>query len=91
MSDTRVNDAKASHNEVRAFGSESYRLFQSALHAVFSSVFPVTLMCAGLTWACQLCAHSAVPTPHLCALLSATQITVSTLFEMASIKCFFFE
>ncbi len=32
-------DAKASHNEVHAFGSESRGLFQSALHAVFLSVF----------------------------------------------------
>ncbi len=30
-----LNDAKASHNEVHAFGSESYRLFKLALHAMF--------------------------------------------------------
>ncbi len=40
-------------------------------------------------------AHSAVPVPsptllrHCCTLLSASWITVSTLFNMAPIKCFF--
>ncbi len=34
-----LNDAKALHNEVHAFGSEPCRLFQLALHDVFYSVF----------------------------------------------------
>ncbi len=48
-----------------------------------------------LICACQLCAHSAVHAPsptllrHRCTLLSASQITVSILFEMAPIKCLF--
>ncbi len=48
-----LNDAKVSHTEVRAFGGEPCRLFQSALHTVFTvfySVFPVTLMRAGLPY-----------------------------------------
>ncbi len=103
-----LNDAKASHDEVRAFRSEPCRLFQSAPHAVFYSVFcffffvffysvfTVTLMCAGLPYmGISAIAHSAVlaPSPsllrHRCNLLSASGITVSTLFEMAPIKCFF--
>ncbi len=41
------------------------------------------------------CAHSAVSVPspalvkHRCALLSASGITVSTLFKMAPLGCFF--
>ncbi len=40
------DDAKVSHNEVYAL-SEPCSPFQLALHTVFYSVFPVTLMCAG--------------------------------------------
>ncbi len=46
-----LNDAKTSHNEIHAFGSEPCRLFQLALLAVFygafNSIFPATLMCSG--------------------------------------------
>ncbi len=77
-----LNDAKASHDEVHAFGSEPCRLFQSALHAVFysvffTSVFPVTLLRAGRPYmGIPARAYSAVPVPslallsHHCALLS---------------------
>ncbi len=95
-----LNDAKASHNEVHAFWSEPGRLFQLALHtvfySVFNSVFTVMLMRAAFPFMSMPAhAHSAVLTPsptllsYCCALLSASRITVNTLFEMASINCFF--
>ncbi len=93
MSDTRVNNAKASHTEVDAFGSEPCRLFQLALHAVLYNVFFCDVK-ACCTFLHQLCAHSAVPAPspallrHSCVLLSASWITVNTLFKVAPIKCF---
>ncbi len=45
-----LNDAKVSHNELHAFGSEPCRLLQLALHAEFYSEFTVTLMRAGLPY-----------------------------------------
>ncbi len=48
------NSAIASHNDVHAFESEPCRLFKLNLYAVFYSffysVFPVTLMRAGLSY-----------------------------------------
>ncbi len=96
-------DAKASHNEVYAFGSEPCSLFQLALHAVlqcfFNSVFPVTLMHPGpgLSYmGMPARAHSAGPasSPALLRqtplnLLSASGGTASNLFEMALIFFFF--
>ncbi len=68
-----------SQNELHAFGSE-----------------PVKFMHAGLAYmGMPACAHSTVPAPsptllrHHCTLLSASWITVSALFKMAPIKCFF--
>ncbi len=87
------NDAEVSHNEVHAFGSEPYTLFWLVLRAVFYSVFPVMSMFAGLPYmGMPAHAHSGLPAPspallrHCCALFSASWITVSTLFEMASIR-----
>ncbi len=61
-----LNDAKVSHNEIRAFGSEPCRLFQSALLTVFQEVIfnPVTLtlMCAGLP-----CLGMSAPCTQRCA------------------------
>ncbi len=78
-----LNNAKASHNEVHAFGSELYSL---CFTVFFYSVFPVTLMRAGLPYTGMPArAHSTVPVPsptllrHHCALLSASGITVSTI------------
>ncbi len=73
---------------------EPCRLVQLALHAVCYSVFPV-IMRAGLpNMGMSARAHSAMPAPspallrHRCALLSASWITVSTLFD-GSNKVFF--
>ncbi len=100
-----LNDAKVSHNDVSAFESEPCRLFQLSLHTVFNSVwvflsvFPVMLMCAELPYiGIPARAHSARPVSSTallrqrCARLSASGITVGTLFEMASVVllfCFF--
>ncbi len=53
-----------------------------------NEVHVFTLMRAGLPYmGMSLHTHRAVPAPSL-ALLSASEITVSTLFEMAPVKCF---
>ncbi len=59
-----LTDAKVSHNEFNAFGSELCRLFQLALHAVFQEFFFKLSLhrhkCMFDLPICQLHAHSAV-------------------------------
>ncbi len=72
-----LNDAKASHNKVHAFGSEPCRLFHVVFYrAFFNNVFKVKLLLVGLPYMGKpVCAHSAVPAPspallrHRCSLL----------------------
>ncbi len=94
-----LNEAKVSQNEVHAFGSEPCRLFQLAMYFVFYSVFKCFSSDVNVFWTssyghaswCTQCYACPSPTllRHCCALLSASRITVSTLFKMAPIKCFF--
>ncbi len=60
-----LNDAKVSHNEVRAFGSELYRLFRLVLQAVFQKVF------------CFVFLNSVVALASMCAGLSHFSLTIT--------------
>ncbi len=99
-----LNDAKALHNEVRAYGSEPCRLFQLALQAVFQKVF-TSLFAQWLqrmldfpTGACLVmpapCTQRcACPLPNsdqtpLRFALCLMDYIVRTLFKMAPIKSF---
>ncbi len=81
--------------EVSPAGCFSW-LYTLCFTVFFNSVFLVMLMRAGLPYmGMPAHAHNAVPAPstallrHHCALFSASQTTVSTLFEMAPKKGFF--